>query len=66
MRATRGQNLCVLSHAAGKAAVMLAPADLRRPAFDFFSRFIPDLFVVSARELAPGTTIEPAGTISLA
>jgi flagellar biosynthesis protein FlhA len=51
--------------AAGRSAVVLAPADLRRPIFDFFSRFIPDLFVVSARELAPGTTIEPSGTVSL-
>jgi flagellar biosynthesis protein FlhA len=51
--------------AAGRAAVVLAPADLRRPLFDFFSRFVPDLFVVSARELAPGTTIEPAGTVSM-
>jgi flagellar biosynthesis protein FlhA len=51
--------------AAGRSAVMLAPPDLRRPVFDFFSRFVPDLFVVSARELAPGTTIEPAGTVSL-
>jgi flagellar biosynthesis protein FlhA len=51
--------------AAGRAAVVLAPADLRRPLFDFFSRFVPDLFVVSARELAPGTTIEPAGTLSM-
>jgi flagellar biosynthesis protein FlhA len=51
--------------AAGRSAVMLAPADLRRPAYDFFSRFVPDLFVVSARELSPGTTIEPAGTVSL-
>jgi flagellar biosynthesis protein FlhA len=51
--------------AAGRSAVVLAPADLRKPIFDFFSRFVPDLFVVSARELAPGTTIEPAGTVSL-
>jgi flagellar biosynthesis protein FlhA len=51
--------------AAGRSAVVLAPADLRKPMFDFFSRFVPDLFVVTARELAPGTTIEPAGTVSL-
>jgi flagellar biosynthesis protein FlhA len=48
----------------GRSAVVLAPADLRRAFFDFASRFVPDLFVVSARELAAGTTIEPAGTIS--
>ena len=51
--------------ASGRSAVMLAPPDLRRPVFEFFSRFVPDLFVVSARELSPGTTIEPAGTVSL-
>jgi flagellar biosynthesis protein FlhA len=49
----------------GRSAVILAPADLRRALFEFASRFVPDLFVVSARELAPGTTIEPAGTITL-
>ncbi|MBL8912834.1 MAG: flagellar biosynthesis protein FlhA [Archangium sp.] len=51
--------------AQGRSAVVLAPADLRRAFFEFATRFVPDLFVVSARELAPGTTIEPAGTISL-
>ena len=51
--------------AQGRSAVILAPADLRRALFEFASRFIPDLFVVSARELAPGTTIEPAGVITL-
>ncbi|MFT3708921.1 MAG: flagellar biosynthesis protein FlhA [Archangium sp.] len=49
----------------GRSAVILAPADLRRAFFEFATRFVPDLFVISARELAPGTTIEPAGTISL-
>jgi flagellar biosynthesis protein FlhA len=51
--------------AAGKSPVVLAPTDLRKPLFDFASRFVPDLSVISARELVPGTTIEPAGTISL-
>jgi flagellar biosynthesis protein FlhA len=51
--------------AQGRSAVVLAPADLRRAFFEFASRFVPDLFVVSARELAPGTTIEPAGNISV-
>jgi len=51
--------------AAGKSPVVLAPTDLRKPLFDFASRFVPDLCVISARELVPGTTIEPAGTISL-
>ncbi len=51
--------------AQGRSAVILAPADLRRAFFEFASRFVPDLFVVSARELAPGTTIEPAGTITV-
>jgi flagellar biosynthesis protein FlhA len=51
--------------AQGKQPILLAPTDLRRPLFDFASRFVPDLAVISARELVPGTTIEPAGTISL-
>jgi flagellar biosynthesis protein FlhA len=50
---------------AGRPAVILAPPDLRRPLFDFASRFVPDLSVISARELVPGTTIEPAGIVSL-
>ncbi len=50
---------------AGRPAVILAPPDLRRPLYDFASRFVPDLSVVSARELVPGTTIEPAGVVSL-
>jgi flagellar biosynthesis protein FlhA len=51
--------------AAGRPAVVLAPPDLRRPLFDFAARFVPDLWVVTARELLPGTSIEPAGTIGL-
>jgi flagellar biosynthesis protein FlhA len=49
--------------AAGLPAVVLAPPDLRRPLFDFATRFVPDLWVVAARELVPGTTVEPAGVI---
>ena len=51
--------------AQGHPAVLLAPADLRRALFEFASRFVPDLSVVTSRELAPGTTIEPGGTVSL-
>ena len=50
---------------AGRPAVVLAPPDLRRPLFDFASRFVPDLWVITARELTPGTTVEPAGLIQL-
>ncbi|MFT3915766.1 MAG: flagellar biosynthesis protein FlhA [Anaeromyxobacteraceae bacterium] len=49
--------------AAGQPVVLLAPPDLRRPLFEFASRFVPDVLVVTARELVPGTTVEPAGTI---
>ncbi|MBK9518783.1 MAG: flagellar biosynthesis protein FlhA [Anaeromyxobacter sp.] len=49
---------------AGNPVVLLAPPDLRRPLFDFGSRFVPDLLVVSARELTPGTTVEPAGLVA--
>jgi flagellar biosynthesis protein FlhA len=51
--------------AAGLPTVIVASSDLRRPLFDFASRFVPDLLVVTARELVPGTTVEPAGTIDL-
>jgi len=49
--------------AAGQPLVVLAPPDLRRPIFDFGSRFVSELWVVSARELVPGTTVEPAGVL---
>jgi flagellar biosynthesis protein FlhA len=49
--------------AAGQPVVVLAPPDLRRPIHDFASRFVPDLWVVAARELVPGTTVEPAGVL---
>ncbi|HET6412277.1 MAG TPA: flagellar biosynthesis protein FlhA [Anaeromyxobacter sp.] len=47
----------------GHPVVLLAPPDLRRPLFDFASRFVPEVAVVAARELVPGTTVEPAGTL---
>ena len=50
---------------AGNPVVVLAPPDLRRPIFDFGSRFVPDLLVISARELVPGTTVEPAGVLGV-
>jgi flagellar biosynthesis protein FlhA len=51
--------------AAGLSTVIVAPSDLRRPLYDFASRFNSDLYVVTARELVPGTVVEPAGTIDL-
>jgi flagellar biosynthesis protein FlhA len=48
---------------AGHPVVILAPPDLRRPLFDFASRFVPDVQVLAARELVPGTAVEPAGTV---
>jgi flagellar biosynthesis protein FlhA len=51
--------------AGGVPVVVLAPPDLRRAFYDFASRFIPDLWVVSARELTATTTIEPAGVLQL-
>ncbi|MGC4120559.1 MAG: flagellar biosynthesis protein FlhA [Myxococcales bacterium] len=51
--------------AEGRPAVLLAPPDLRKPLFDFASRFVPDLWVVSARELVPGTSVEPAGLVQV-
>ncbi|MBI5546035.1 MAG: flagellar biosynthesis protein FlhA [Deltaproteobacteria bacterium] len=51
--------------AEGRPAVVLAPPDLRKPLFDFASRFVPDLWVVCARELVPGTAVEPAGLVQV-
>ena len=49
----------------GQPTVIIAPPDLRRPLFDFASRFVPDLSVITARELVPGTSVEPVSTIDL-
>jgi flagellar biosynthesis protein FlhA len=49
--------------ALGRPTTLVAPPDLRRPLYDFVSRFVPDLWVVTARELVSGTQVEPAGTI---
>jgi flagellar biosynthesis protein FlhA len=49
----------------GNPTVVIAPPDLRRPLFDFAYRFVPDLWVLTARELVPGTQIEPVATIDL-
>jgi flagellar biosynthesis protein FlhA len=51
--------------AMGRPTTVVVPPDLRRPLYDFASRFVPDLWVVSARELVSGTQVEPAGTIDL-
>ena len=47
----------------GLPTVVLAAPDLRRPLFDFASRFVPDLMVISARELVPGTPLEQSGAV---
>lgn len=52
--------------AANRPVVLVAPPDLRRPLFEFLGRFVSDLSVVTARELTPGTAIEPAGMVSAA
>ncbi len=51
--------------AEGKSTVVITSPDLRRPLFDFGSRFVNDLFVITARELTPGTSVQPVGTIEL-
>jgi len=49
----------------GIPLVVVAPSDLRRPLFEFVSRFVPEVNVVTPREIAPGFTVEPVATISL-
>ena len=51
--------------AEGNPTVVIAPPDLRRPLFDFATRFVPDLWVITARELVPGTQVEPVASIDL-
>ena len=51
--------------ALGRPTTLVTSPDLRRPIYDFASRFVPDLWVVTARELVSGTQVEPAGTIDL-
>ena len=58
------------AHASGLAAgghptVLITPPDLRRPLYEFASRFVPELWVITARELVPGTQVEPVGTLEL-
>jgi flagellar biosynthesis protein FlhA len=58
------------AHASGLAAggnptVLISPPDLRRPIYEFASRFVPDLWVITARELVPGTRVEPVGTLDI-
>ena len=49
----------------GVPLVVVAPSDLRRPFFEFVSRFVPEVNVVTPREIAPGFTVEPVATIAL-
>ncbi len=49
----------------GIPLVVVAPSDLRRPFFEFVSRFVPEVNVVTPREIAPGFTVEPVATIAL-
>ncbi len=49
----------------GVPLVVVAPSDLRRPLFEFVSRFVPEVNVVTPREIAPGFTVEPVATIAL-
>ena len=58
---TRAASLALNGH----SVVVLTAPDLRRPVFEFASRFVSDLWVVTARELLPGTTIETAGSLQL-
>ena len=51
--------------ASGHPTLLLAPPDLRRPLYDFASRFVPDLWVITAQELVSGTQVEPVGTLDL-
>ncbi len=59
------ENAAAQLSSAGQPVVIVAPADLRRPLFDFANRFIPDLHVVTARELVPGTTLQPAAVLDV-
>jgi flagellar biosynthesis protein FlhA len=49
----------------GIPLVVVAPSDLRRPFFEFVSRFVPEVNIVTPREIASGFTVEPVATITL-
>jgi flagellar biosynthesis protein FlhA len=49
----------------GIPLVVVAPSDLRRPLFEFVSRFVPEVNVVTPREISSGFTVEPVATITL-
>jgi flagellar biosynthesis protein FlhA len=50
----------------GNPTVIIAPPDLRRPLFDFASAIRPRPVGLTARELVPGTQVDPVATIDLA
>ena len=50
---------------AGLPTVVIAPSDHRRPLYDFATRFLSDFSVITARELTPGTHLEPTAMIQL-
>ncbi len=49
----------------GRPTVVLCPPDLRRALFDLLHRFVPDVHVVTARELAVGVSLKPVGVLDL-
>jgi flagellar biosynthesis protein FlhA len=49
----------------GHLTVVLAPPDLRRPLFDLLTRFVPDVSVINARELATGAQLRVVGTLDV-
>ena len=50
----------------GGSLIVISPPDLRKPLFEFATRFVSDLMVLTARELVPGTVVEPVGTVEMA
>jgi flagellar biosynthesis protein FlhA len=59
------QERAVVQTTEGIPLVVVAPSELRRPLFDFVSRFVPEVNVVTPREIASGFTVEPVATIML-
>jgi flagellar biosynthesis protein FlhA len=49
----------------GLVAAVLAPADLRRPLFDLLARFVPDVCVVTTRELVPTARLQVRATLDM-
>lgn len=60
------QRVVETANLSGVAPILLAPPDLRYPLWRFANRFLPQLVVLSQRELPPRVDVITASTVSIA